>query len=221
MDHGSHDPFALSQTNKSACCILDHRLKGRAPLAGYHIKNVNAYASGLKTWMVCFRGIATKYLDSYLGRRGTIDRETARTRPRRTISWPPSHRLLRQCGTKPCKFNATSRVSQRKHACNDRYASEPNERRPEQVCQKKDHRFGSKPRWVKVHPKLSFLHERAVMAMGIVESTPGKRSPNALYNFHILPAAVHSSRGVEDWKAPYVRILHWMWLSWHRIVVFR
>jgi transposase-like protein len=41
----------------------------------YHIQNVNAYASGLKEWMRRFRGVATKYLPSYLGWRRMIDRE--------------------------------------------------------------------------------------------------------------------------------------------------
>ncbi|MDD2762280.1 MAG: IS1595 family transposase [Methylomonas sp.] len=41
-------------------------------LAGvYHIQNVNAYDSRLKTWMIRFHGVATKYLENYLGwRRG-------------------------------------------------------------------------------------------------------------------------------------------------------
>lgn len=39
----------------------------------YHIQNVNAYASGLKSWMRRFRGVATKYLPSYLGWRRMID----------------------------------------------------------------------------------------------------------------------------------------------------
>lgn len=33
----------------------------------YHIQNVNSYCSRLKTWMRRFNGVATKYLDSYLG----------------------------------------------------------------------------------------------------------------------------------------------------------
>lgn len=32
-----------------------------------HINNVNAYDSRLKGWMFRFKGVATKYLDSYLG----------------------------------------------------------------------------------------------------------------------------------------------------------
>ena len=33
----------------------------------YHIQNVNSYCSRLKSWMRRFNGVATKYLDSYLG----------------------------------------------------------------------------------------------------------------------------------------------------------
>ncbi len=41
----------------------------------YHIQNVNNYCSRLKTWMRKFNGVATKYLDSYLGWHRTDDRE--------------------------------------------------------------------------------------------------------------------------------------------------
>jgi transposase-like protein len=41
----------------------------------YHIQNVNNYDSRLKTWMRRFNGVATKYLDSYLGWHRTNDRE--------------------------------------------------------------------------------------------------------------------------------------------------
>ncbi|MDP2785161.1 MAG: IS1595 family transposase, partial [Sulfurimicrobium sp.] len=43
----------------------------------WHIQNVNAYHSRLKTWIRRFRGVATRYLDSYLGWFRTIDRESA------------------------------------------------------------------------------------------------------------------------------------------------
>jgi transposase-like protein len=33
----------------------------------YHIQNVNGYTSRLKTWIRRFNGVATKYLDTYLG----------------------------------------------------------------------------------------------------------------------------------------------------------
>ena len=40
----------------------------------YHIQNVNGYDSHLKTWMRRFNGVATKYLDSYLGWHRSDDR---------------------------------------------------------------------------------------------------------------------------------------------------
>jgi len=41
----------------------------------YHIQNVNNYGSRLKGWMRRFNGVATKYLDSYLGWHRANDRE--------------------------------------------------------------------------------------------------------------------------------------------------
>jgi transposase-like protein len=41
----------------------------------YHIQNVNNYGSRLKTWMRRFNGVATRYLDSYLGWHRINDRE--------------------------------------------------------------------------------------------------------------------------------------------------
>lgn len=39
----------------------------------YHVQNVNAYDSRLKTWMRRFHGVATHYLSNYLGWRRMID----------------------------------------------------------------------------------------------------------------------------------------------------
>lgn len=48
---------------------------GRRVVAGvYHIQNVNAFHSRLKDWMRRFRGVATRYLDSYLGWFRMLDR---------------------------------------------------------------------------------------------------------------------------------------------------
>jgi transposase-like protein len=48
---------------------------GQRVIAGvYHIQNVNAYDSRLKNWIRRFHGVATKYLDSYLGWFRSIDR---------------------------------------------------------------------------------------------------------------------------------------------------
>jgi transposase-like protein len=51
---------------------------GRRVIAGvYHIQNVNAFDSRLKNWIRRFHGVATKYLDSYLGWFRTLDRSTS------------------------------------------------------------------------------------------------------------------------------------------------
>jgi transposase-like protein len=41
----------------------------------YHVQNVNAYDSRLKDWMRRFKGVATKYLDSYLGWFRALERD--------------------------------------------------------------------------------------------------------------------------------------------------
>lgn len=46
----------------------------RAIDGAFHIQNVNACDSRLKTWLRRFNGIAAKYLDSYLGRRRLLER---------------------------------------------------------------------------------------------------------------------------------------------------
>lgn len=51
---------------------------GKRVIGGvYHVQNVNAYDSRLKGWMQRFHGVATKYLDSYLGWFRAIDRAGA------------------------------------------------------------------------------------------------------------------------------------------------
>ncbi|MCC7310128.1 MAG: IS1595 family transposase [Sulfuritalea sp.] len=51
---------------------------GRRVIAGvYHIQNVNAFDSRLKNWIRRFHGVATTYLDSYLGWFRTLDRSTS------------------------------------------------------------------------------------------------------------------------------------------------
>jgi hypothetical protein len=40
----------------------------------WHIQNVNAYHGRLKAWMHRFRGVATSYLESYLGWFSALDR---------------------------------------------------------------------------------------------------------------------------------------------------
>lgn len=48
--------------------------KIRVISGAYHIQNVNAYDSRLKEWMGRFHGVATKYLESYLGWRRFLER---------------------------------------------------------------------------------------------------------------------------------------------------
>jgi transposase-like protein len=49
--------------------------QGHRVLAGaFHIQNVNAYDSRLKNWIRRFHGVATKYLDNYLGWRRMLER---------------------------------------------------------------------------------------------------------------------------------------------------
>ena len=49
--------------------------RGEYAYEDYHFQNVNAYASGLKRWMTRFNGVATKYLDTYLGWNRMNDRD--------------------------------------------------------------------------------------------------------------------------------------------------
>lgn len=53
---------------------------------GFHIQNVNAYASRLKSWMAPFKGVASKYLPNYLGWRRMIERDGARLTPAHAIA---------------------------------------------------------------------------------------------------------------------------------------
>jgi len=65
---------------------------GQRVIAGvYHIQNVNAFDSRLKNWMRRFHGVATKYLDSYLGWFRTLDRSV-------TTSLLPASFLALACG---------------------------------------------------------------------------------------------------------------------------
>ncbi|WP_028107711.1 IS1595 family transposase [Ferrimonas futtsuensis] len=52
----------------------------------FHIQNVNAYDSRLKSWMVRFRGVATKYLHNYLGWHRMLDRYRYQLNQRQCLS---------------------------------------------------------------------------------------------------------------------------------------
>lgn len=62
----------------------------------YHMQNVNAYDSRLKTWIRRFNGVATRYLSCYLSWRRLIDRSH---NPPLACSVP-----ARRIGNKPCSI---------------------------------------------------------------------------------------------------------------------
>ena len=57
--------------------------KGERTFGSYHIQNVNAYISRLKDWMRRFKGVASRYLASYLGWWRMIDRLGETLTPRK------------------------------------------------------------------------------------------------------------------------------------------
>ena len=55
------------------CCILPAPGGPRREAPNLHINNINAYHGRLKEWLRPFHGVATKYLDHYLGWRRTVE----------------------------------------------------------------------------------------------------------------------------------------------------
>ena len=60
--------------------------QGERVYEGFHIQNVNAYAARFKDWMRAFKGVASKYLPSYLGWRREIERDGDRLTPRHMLA---------------------------------------------------------------------------------------------------------------------------------------
>ena len=58
----------------------------------YHVNNVNAYDSRLKGWMFRFHGVATKYLDNYLGWHRMLDKSDSEPSARSLVSGSLAHR---------------------------------------------------------------------------------------------------------------------------------
>ena len=58
---------------------IEVRVVPRAPkhrtVGALHLNNLNRYHKGLKDWMRPFHGVATKYLDLYLGWHRLVDSE--------------------------------------------------------------------------------------------------------------------------------------------------
>ncbi len=66
----------------------------------YHVQNVNAYDSRLKGWMHRFHGVATKYLEHYLGWRRWLERWGQHNSPQigiyAALGWESKLQLLTQ-----------------------------------------------------------------------------------------------------------------------------
>ena len=68
-----HKPYkSFSQQHDLSHVIVRNKL-GMRTQGAWHIQNVNAYHSRLKQWMRRFNGVATKYLDHYLGWQHELD----------------------------------------------------------------------------------------------------------------------------------------------------
>lgn len=71
------DSAAVYHSVAKASGITHRRLnlrQKRRTDGAFHIQNVNAYDSRLKSWMIRFHGVATKYLANYLGWRRLLER---------------------------------------------------------------------------------------------------------------------------------------------------
>jgi transposase-like protein len=64
---------SFARKQKIPCCILPKPGGPRPEAPNLHINNVNGYHGRLKEWLRPFHGVATKYLDRYLGWRRTVE----------------------------------------------------------------------------------------------------------------------------------------------------
>jgi transposase-like protein len=64
---------SFARKEKIPCCILPKPGGPRPEAPDLHINNVNAYHGRLKEWLRPFHGVATRYLDRYLGWRRTVE----------------------------------------------------------------------------------------------------------------------------------------------------
>ena len=64
---GGNTLWGFAQQNGIPCKVIapGRHVHEREPV--FHLQNVNAYHQRLKGWISRFRGVATKYLRSYLG----------------------------------------------------------------------------------------------------------------------------------------------------------
>jgi hypothetical protein len=64
---------SFARKAKIPCCILPKPGGPRPEAPNLHINNINGYHGRLKEWLRPFHGVATEYLDHYLGWRRTVE----------------------------------------------------------------------------------------------------------------------------------------------------
>lgn len=79
----AYEAFAAETGITQMALIARH---GERVIGCYHIQNVNAYMSRFDLWRARFKGVASKYLPSYLGWRRMIERDGDRLTPRHCIA---------------------------------------------------------------------------------------------------------------------------------------
>ena len=68
--HAAYKTFAQQTGITHEAVNLASGVRARGAI---HVQNVNAYHSRLRAWLLPFRGVASRYLDNYLGWRWTLD----------------------------------------------------------------------------------------------------------------------------------------------------
>lgn len=76
---------AFARTTGITHQVVQARPGRRVREGAFHIQNVNAYHSRLKSWMARFHGVATRYLPNYLGWRRMLERYSASITPERCL----------------------------------------------------------------------------------------------------------------------------------------
>lgn len=79
--------------------VVQARPGRRVREGAFHIQNVNAYHSRLKSWMVRFHGVATRYLPNYLGWRRMLERYSATITPEHCLQEALGRTMQHATGT--------------------------------------------------------------------------------------------------------------------------
>jgi transposase-like protein len=87
----AYQAFAAETGITQMAMVATH---GERVIGCYHIQNVNAYVSRFDLWRARFKGVASRYLPSYLGWRRMIERDGERLTPRHCLSQALGHAEL-------------------------------------------------------------------------------------------------------------------------------